>query len=73
MSDYFDIYCRTCSVQGNIFQWNHGGEEISRICRDLPVLEKIGMRYQGLADYYGVEGLKQYLAEREWWTSPLLA
>jgi ribosomal-protein-alanine N-acetyltransferase len=35
------------------------------------VMEKIGMRYEGLADYYGLEGLKKYVAEREWWRSPL--
>jgi RimJ/RimL family protein N-acetyltransferase len=31
------------------------------------VMEKAGMRYQGLADYYGLEGLKKYIAEPEWW------
>jgi hypothetical protein len=29
------------------------------------VMEKVGMRYQGLADYYGLKGLKKYVAERE--------
>jgi RimJ/RimL family protein N-acetyltransferase len=32
------------------------------------VMEKVGMRYDGLADYYGVKGLKKYIAEREWWS-----
>jgi RimJ/RimL family protein N-acetyltransferase len=36
------------------------------------VMEKVGMRYQGLADYYGLKGLKKYVAEREWWSSPLV-
>ena len=36
------------------------------------VMEKAGMRYEGLADYYGFEGLKKYVAEREWWSPPLL-
>jgi RimJ/RimL family protein N-acetyltransferase len=36
------------------------------------VMEKIGMRYEGLADYYGLTGLKKYVAEREWWTAPLV-
>ena len=35
------------------------------------VMEKAGMRYQGLVDYYGMEGLKKYIAAREWWRSPL--
>ena len=35
------------------------------------VMEKAGMRYQGLVDYYGMEGLKKYVAAREWWRSPL--
>ena len=35
------------------------------------VMEKIGMRYEGLADYYGLTGLKKYVAERHWWSSPL--
>ena len=35
------------------------------------VMEKEGMRYHGLVDYYGMEGLKKYLAAREWWRSPL--
>ena len=34
------------------------------------VMEKVGMRYEGLADYYGAKGLKKYVAEREWWTAP---
>jgi len=36
------------------------------------VMEKIGMRYEGLADYYGLNGLKKYVAEREWWIPPRL-
>jgi len=35
------------------------------------VMEKAGMRYQGLVDYYGMEGLKKYVAAREWWKPPL--
>jgi RimJ/RimL family protein N-acetyltransferase len=35
------------------------------------VMEKAGMRYQGLVDYYGMQGLKKYVAAREWWKSPL--
>jgi len=35
------------------------------------VMEKAGMRYEGLADYYGLKGLKKYVAEREWWSAPL--
>jgi RimJ/RimL family protein N-acetyltransferase len=35
------------------------------------VMEKAGMRYEGLVDYYGMEGLKKYVAAREWWTPPL--
>jgi RimJ/RimL family protein N-acetyltransferase len=31
------------------------------------VLEKIGMRYEGLADYHDMPGLKKYAAESEWW------
>jgi ribosomal-protein-alanine N-acetyltransferase len=34
------------------------------------VMEKAGMRYAGLADYYGLEGLKKYIAEPEWWQPP---
>jgi RimJ/RimL family protein N-acetyltransferase len=33
-------------------------------------MEKAGMRYQGSADYYGLEGLKKYVAEPEWWRPP---
>ena len=36
------------------------------------VMEKVGMRYEGLANYYGLEGLKKYVAEREWWRPPRL-
>jgi RimJ/RimL family protein N-acetyltransferase len=35
------------------------------------VMEKAGMRYEGLVDYYGMNGLKKYVADREWWTRPL--
>jgi [ribosomal protein S5]-alanine N-acetyltransferase len=34
------------------------------------VMEKAGMRYQGLADYFGLKGLKKYAAERDWWRPP---
>lgn len=33
------------------------------------LLEKAGMRYAGLVDCYGIEGLKKYVADREWWKS----
>ena len=35
------------------------------------VLETIGMRYEGLADYYGLTGLKKYVAERKLWNPPV--
>jgi hypothetical protein len=28
------------------------------------------MRYAGLVDYYGLEGLKKYVAARQWWRPP---
>jgi RimJ/RimL family protein N-acetyltransferase len=34
------------------------------------VMEKAGMRYAGLVDYYGMEALKKYIAAREWWRPP---
>ena len=34
------------------------------------VMEKAGMRYAGLADYYGLAGLKKYIAEPGWWQVP---
>ena len=34
------------------------------------VMEKAGMRYEGLADYYGLAGLKKYTADPEWWRPP---
>jgi [ribosomal protein S5]-alanine N-acetyltransferase len=34
------------------------------------VMEKAGMRYAGLADFYGAKGLKMYVAERDWWRPP---
>ena len=34
------------------------------------VMEKAGMRYEGLVNYYGMEGLKKYVADREWWRAP---
>jgi [ribosomal protein S5]-alanine N-acetyltransferase len=34
------------------------------------VMEKAGMRYEGLVNYYGMEGLKKYVAAREWWRPP---
>jgi RimJ/RimL family protein N-acetyltransferase len=36
------------------------------------VMEKAGMRYARLADFYGFHGLKQYVADREWWSAPAL-
>lgn len=35
------------------------------------VMEKAGMRSEGLVDIYGLNGLKKYVAEREWWKSPV--
>jgi RimJ/RimL family protein N-acetyltransferase len=34
------------------------------------VMEKAGMRYEGGAAYYGLEGLQKYAAERHWWRPP---
>jgi [ribosomal protein S5]-alanine N-acetyltransferase len=34
------------------------------------VMEKTGMRYQGRVNYYGLEDLKKYVAERDWWRPP---
>lgn len=34
------------------------------------VMEKAGMRYEGTADYYGLKGLKKYVAERDTWVRP---
>jgi [ribosomal protein S5]-alanine N-acetyltransferase len=34
------------------------------------VLEKVGMRFVGTATYYGIEGLKKYLANRGTWVPP---
>lgn len=34
------------------------------------VMEKAGMRYEGLVNYYGLDGLKKYVADREWWRPP---
>jgi RimJ/RimL family protein N-acetyltransferase len=34
------------------------------------VMEKVGMHYEGLANYYGLEGVKKYVAEGKWWSPP---
>jgi RimJ/RimL family protein N-acetyltransferase len=34
------------------------------------VMEKAGMRYEGLATYYDMLGLKKYVAERDQWEVP---
>ena len=34
------------------------------------IMEKAGMRYVGLASYYGLDGLKKYVAERGDWSPP---
>jgi len=34
------------------------------------VMEKAGMRYEGLVNYYGMDGLKKYVAMRQWWRPP---
>jgi RimJ/RimL family protein N-acetyltransferase len=34
------------------------------------VMEKAGMRYEGIANYYGLENLKKYVADKAWWTPP---
>lgn len=34
------------------------------------VMEKAGMRREGSASYYGLQGLKKYVAERAWWQQP---
>lgn len=53
-----------------------GLERVIAIC--LPenvgswrVMEKAGMRHEGFADYYGLSGLKKYVAERAAWRAPL--
>jgi RimJ/RimL family protein N-acetyltransferase len=34
------------------------------------VMEKAGMRYEGVASYYGLSGLKKYGADRATWKAP---
>jgi [ribosomal protein S5]-alanine N-acetyltransferase len=34
------------------------------------IMEKAGMQYAGLASYYGLTGLKKYVAERGSWSTP---
>jgi RimJ/RimL family protein N-acetyltransferase len=34
------------------------------------VMEKAGMRYEGVVNYYGMEGLKRYVASGQWWRPP---
>ena len=34
------------------------------------VMEKAGMIYEGTGDYYGLTGLKKYVAERDGWEAP---
>jgi RimJ/RimL family protein N-acetyltransferase len=46
------------AVPGNVGSWR--------------VMEKAGMRYERLADFYGLKGLKKYVADRDWWSAPLL-
>jgi ribosomal-protein-alanine N-acetyltransferase len=34
------------------------------------VAEKAGMRFDGIAEYFGLAGLKKYVADTAWWTPP---
>jgi RimJ/RimL family protein N-acetyltransferase len=34
------------------------------------VAEKAGMRFEGLATYYDLPGLRKYVADRAWWRAP---
>jgi RimJ/RimL family protein N-acetyltransferase len=34
------------------------------------VMEKAGMHHEGTASYYGLDGLKKYIASRNWWQPP---
>ncbi|MDP9321149.1 MAG: GNAT family N-acetyltransferase [Chloroflexota bacterium] len=34
------------------------------------IMEKAGMRYEGTANYYGLTGLKKYVADRTTWKPP---
>jgi [ribosomal protein S5]-alanine N-acetyltransferase len=51
---------------------NAGLEQIIGICfrenlASARVLEKAGMKFAGLESYFGIEGLKKYVAKRETW------
>jgi RimJ/RimL family protein N-acetyltransferase len=35
------------------------------------IMEKAGMRYEGTGDYYGLTGLKKYVADRATWKAPV--
>lgn len=49
MSTYYDIYCRTCSVKGDVFHVNHGGKAIAHLCHDLAHLTAMGKAYAQLS------------------------
>jgi RimJ/RimL family protein N-acetyltransferase len=35
------------------------------------VVEKAGMRFDGIATYYDIPGLRKYVADRDWWRAKL--
>ncbi len=75
-----DVWGRGYGTEAAIACLGHGLggvrlERIIAIC--LPdnvgswrVMEKAGMRYEGLASYYGLSGLKKYVADRATWQAP---
>ncbi|MBV8222104.1 MAG: GNAT family N-acetyltransferase, partial [Candidatus Eremiobacteraeota bacterium] len=34
------------------------------------VAEKAGMRFTGTTTVYGLENIRKYVAERDWWSAP---
>ena len=34
------------------------------------IMEKVGLRYEGLVNYFGLDGLKKYVGEKQWWSPP---
>jgi hypothetical protein len=51
VSNYWDLYCRTCGEIHDL-DWNHGGERIQSMIPLLPELVKIGPILDRLEEYF---------------------
>lgn len=63
MSNYWDLHCVTCGVDGNVIHWNHGEDRLVELIKVLPAIATLG---DAMTEHLQWVGLSLSLSGPEW-------